>query len=146
MAAKPKPVAWKPAAAVMTLRREIDTLWKFRDKASDGIKGDDRHAATRSDHNPDPATGYVRALDIDADLRGTRRPDPAEAQRLALQLVNIGKRDERLAYVIHNGRIWSRSNHWNAKPYTGLNAHRHHIHISFTPAGDTNGQTFGVTK
>lgn len=142
-----KPPAWRPSTAVTQLRAEVDRLWRFRDRTSDGIKGDARHAAAKSDHNPDPETGIVRALDIDEDLRGAKVPNPAAANALAQQLVALAQAGEaRLAYVIFEGRIASAAHAWKWRPYSGLNAHLHHIHVSFTTAGDNDGTPFGLTR
>jgi len=144
MSDKPKP---KLCAAGTQLRAEINRLYPKRDKTSDGWIGDSAHAAVNSQHNPDPDTGIVRAVDIDEDLRGRRRPDPIDANRIAWQIIKAGKAgDTRLWYVIFEGKIWSKSNAWKSKPYTGINAHNSHIHISFTPDGDTDGAPFGLVR
>lgn len=113
--------------ALEQLRDQVNAAYPTRDKTSDGWIGDAAHAAGVSDHNPDyTAGGIVRALDIDADLRGT--PDSwALAQALTA--------DRRTRYVIHRGRIWSNpavygptAGSWNA--YNGDNPHNTHLHVS----------------
>lgn len=144
MSDKPKP---KLCAAGEQLRREINRLYPKRDKASDGWIGNSAHAAVKSDHNPDPESGIVRAVDIDEDLKGRGRPDPIDANKIVRQIVQIGKAgDERLAYVIFEGRIWSRTYGWKSRPYSGLNAHNQHFHISFTKAGDDDGRPFKIVR
>lgn len=115
------------APALAQLRDQVNAAYPSRDKASDGWIGDASHAAGVSDHNPDySARGIVRALDIDADLRGT--PDSwALAQRLIA--------DRRVRYVIHRGRIWSNpavygpsAGSWHT--YNGSNPHNTHLHVS----------------
>jgi peptidoglycan hydrolase-like protein with peptidoglycan-binding domain len=59
-------MSWRVAGALLELRSEIDTRWPNRDRSSDGSIGDASHAASKSDHNPNPA-GVVRAIDVDAD-------------------------------------------------------------------------------
>jgi len=54
--------------SAIQLREQIDDAFPDRDRKSDGWIGDARHAASKSDHNPDPKTGVVRALDIDSNL------------------------------------------------------------------------------
>ena len=128
-----------------TLRAQINAAFPDRDKRSDGWLGDARHAATKSQHNPDPATGVVRAIDVDADLhKGT--PNLNLAFALADQLRLAGKNDKqkRLAYVIFYGRICSPKSLWRWVKYKGINPHNHHIHISFTKKGDENTSSFEI--
>lgn len=109
------------APALIALRSEINKKWPARDKASDGCCGDAAHAARKSDHNPD-ASGYAHALDIDEDIvQGGGRP-------LWDTLRPILLRDSRTKYVIYEGRIMYPDG--TNKPYTGVNAHDHHLHLS----------------
>lgn len=118
------------APALETLRAQINDLHPERDKTSDGWIGDTSHAARESDHNPDwDDDGIVRALDIDEDLV-IGLAVVGEAMPLAEALL----RDPRTRYVIYEGR-WAYGEHvpdvihgW--RPYTGPNAHLHHIHVS----------------
>lgn len=138
-------MSWKLSAAAERLRAEVNALFPGRDKASDGSIGDAAHAARESDHNPDE-NGWVRAIDIDEDLWGANHPDPHIANTLAIRLTEIGKRDKRLKYVIFEGYIYSREHGWVARVYRGPNMHNHHIHISFTTAGDEDGSPFGIVN
>ena len=128
----------KLCAGGVTLRDQVNKRWPSRSKASDGWIGDSRHAATKSDHNPAAdAAGVVRAIDVDADLRG-----PANnAFYLANQLRILGKTDKRLAYVIYNKKIASPILFWKWRSYRGY-AHTSHIHISFTALGDQDKRKF----
>ena len=124
------------------LREQIDDSYPDRDRTSDGWIGDTRHASRPSDHNPD-AAGIVRAIDIDRDLSGKSKPDLAPD--LADQLRLAAKRgDKRISYIIFNGRIASSKKRWAWRPYNGVNSHKHHIHISFTKQGDTDGSFFNI--
>ena len=67
-------MSWKLCKAGQQLRNQIDDSYPDRDRASDGVVGDLRHASRPSDHNPD-ANGIVRAIDIDRDLFGKKKPD-----------------------------------------------------------------------
>jgi hypothetical protein len=138
--------AWWLSEAGERLRKEIDTLFPGRDKASDGSKGDSAHATRVSDHNPDPKTGVVRAIDVDEDVWGKAHKDPAAANRLVRQIVEIGKKDARLKYVIFEGHIWSAAHKWVKRTYSGSNPHNGHIHISFDAKGDKDGSPFGLVK
>ena len=124
------------------LRLQVDDSYPDRDRTSDGWIGDTRHAARPSDHNPD-AEGIVRAIDIDRDLSGKTKPDlmPDLADQIRL-CAKSG--DKRISYIIFEGKIASSKKGWAWRPYSGLNAHRHHIHCSFTKAGDTDGSFFNI--
>lgn len=106
------------APSLARLRTAIDTRWPGRDHTTDGWIGDQAHQARTSDHNPDPKTGVVRALDIDKD--GIHIPSV-----IASAIVNPAVR-----YVIHNRRIYHVDNLFRPKKYTGDNAHTEHIHVS----------------
>lgn len=117
------------------LRDETNTLFPVRDKESDGWIGDAAHQQTDSDHNPDPKTGAVRAIDIDRDLRG----------RVGMQAVvdhivsrHKSRQDNRAKYVIFNRHIWSASNGWKVRDYTGDNPHDKHAHVSALRATEGN--------
>jgi hypothetical protein len=127
----------KLCKAGVQLREQIDDAFPDRDRTSDGWIGDARHAARKSDHNPD-ASGVVRAVDIDADLRS----HASEAFDLADQLRILAKSDRRIAYIIFAGKIASRKSLWRWVKYRGLNPHHKHIHFSFTKKGDNDGSFF----
>lgn len=115
------------APALATLRDEVNKAFPKRDKSSDGWIADPRHAATKSDHNPDWTSrppGVVRALDIDIEPDG--RPD-LDLRTVVLR-ATIG--DPRVFYVISNGRIYSRTYGWAARVYKGKNPHNKHVHVS----------------
>jgi len=127
-----------------TLRSQIDNRWPHRDKASDGWIGDTSHQATPSDHNPDPDTGVVRAIDVDRDLASG---DRAAMERLVGQLRRYcrdGKDNGRVSYVIFDGAIASKTYGWVWKPYNGTNPHDHHAHISYLEGGDHRGGPFAL--
>lgn len=127
----------KLCKAGVQLREQIDDAFPGRDRRSDGWIGDPNHKARKSDHNP-TRDGWVFALDIDADLRS----DKSAAFDLADQLRLLARRDRRFKYIIFAGRISSRKSLWRWKPYTGLNPHHTHIHISFTKKGKQDGSFF----
>jgi hypothetical protein len=117
------PAKWRVAKSLLQLRDQINALAPARSKASDGTIGDARHAASKSEHNPD-AHGVVRAMDI--------TNDPAHgviARKLGEAL--IASRDPRILYVISNRQINSSvTAPWTWRPYHGVNAHEHHVHLS----------------
>lgn len=137
-------MSWRNAMASLFLLQELNDRWPARDTLSDGTIGDAAHASRDSDHNPwikdSLGIGVVRARDIDED--GIDGPWLAEHLR---QLGAAG--DERLAnfgYVIYEGRIAGGNpargpGRWAWRPYTGANAHRLHLHVSFTRTPGPNG-------
>lgn len=128
----------KLCKAGVQLREQIDDDYPHRDRRSDGWIADSRHMASGgSDHIPDPRSGIVRGLDIDADLNAHKE----EAHYLADKIRKAAKRgDGRISYVIYDGRIASRILKWKWRKYKGANPHKSHIHISFTKAGDQDGR------
>lgn len=107
------------APCLYTLRAELNAAHPARDRTSDGWVGDAAHAATPSDHNPDPySNDIVRALDVDVDGIDVGR------------LLTVATTDphDRIANVIYKWRIWVRGVGWRA--YAGKNGHTQHVHIS----------------
>ena len=135
-----KPVLCK---AGQQLREQFDDAFPSRLRDSDGWLGDSRHASRPSDHNPDAKSGIVRAIDVDRDVSGKAKPDlmPDIADQIRLA-AKAG--DNRIAYVIFNGRIASPRMGWRWRKYSGSNPHNHHCHISFTPKGDTDSTFFNI--
>lgn len=113
--------------ALHTLRGEFNALAPARDKASDGWIGDTAHSASISDHNPAP-NGGVHAIDVDEDLRV-----PGLTMEMCVQFLLTRCRsgaENRLKYIIYERRIWSASDGWRQREYTGKNAHDKHAHCS----------------
>ena len=107
----------KLAPSLAALRAEVDKRWPDRSIDWDGDIGDAAHRARTSEHNPD-ADGIIRAVDITADGINVD------------ELLAAAIRDDRVHYVIHDGKIYSRTHGWAARPYTGASNHKHHVHIS----------------
>jgi hypothetical protein len=126
-----------------TLKAAINANYADRDKRSDGWVADARHVkAGTSDHIAD-ASGIVRAIDIDRDLHGIPKPD--EMPYLADQIRLAAKAgDKRISYVIFAGKIASSKKRWAWRPYSGINQHNHHAHVSFTKQGDEDGSPFQI--
>ena len=131
----------KLCKAGQQLRLQIDDSYPDRDRTSDGWIGDVRHSARTSDHNPD-SKGVVRAIDIDRDLAGKKKPDLMPD--LADQIRLCAKSDKRISYIIFDGKIASAKKSWRWRTYDGINKHTHHCHISFTTKGDTDGSFFNI--
>lgn len=123
------------APSLVDLRNEINSLWPNRDKKSDGWIGDPSHKARVSDHNPDYADGgVVRAIDVDVDGIDLAK------------LISVIKKDSRTNYYISNSKIYG-AEKFLARPYTGSNPHKLHIHISIkhTKAAEKGG-AWGLAK
>lgn len=116
---------WRVSKGLGKLREQLNDIYPNRSKASDGSIGDTRHAASKSDHNPDP-DGTVDAIDI--------THDPKEGVDIAnLVDVLIKNKDKRVSYIIANGQIISGRKGpqpWVRRKYTGANKHTKHLHIS----------------
>ena len=123
--------------AADTLRDQIDLAFVGRSRKSDGWIGDSKHAARKSDHNPRP-NGEVCAIDIDAGLSDEQGISHALADQLRL----TAKKDKRISYIIHAGKICSTKSLWRWVKYRGINPHHKHIHISFKPNQD--GKKFDI--
>ena len=133
----------KLCKAGQQLRQQIDDSYPSRDKTSDGWIGDTRHSARPSDHNPDAKANFiVRAIDVDRDLAGKKKPDLMPD--LADQIRHAAKSDKRIAYIIFAGKIASPRMGWRWRKYSGINKHDHHCHISFTKKGDADGSFFNI--
>lgn len=122
---------WRIAESLKKLREEINAEFPTRSKVSDGAIGDAAHASRSSDHNPwiqDGGTGVVSAIDITHDPKSG-----CTGEKLATALVE--SRDPRIKYLIWNRRIIASyptggKPAWTWRPYSGANAHAHHLHIS----------------
>ena len=122
------------------LREQIDDAFLDRERKSDGWIGDRSHSNRKSDHNPDPSNGIVRAIDVDKDLDSR----PSTGAYLADQIRKCAKKDKRISYVIYAGKISSAKSLWRWRTYSGVNSHHAHIHISFSKKGDQNGSWFDI--
>jgi len=131
----------KLCKAGIQLREQFDDCYGDRTRSSDGWLGDSRHAARKSDHNPD-GEGWVRAIDISRSLFGKSEPDlmPDVADQLRI----LAKTDRRISYLIFDGKIASAKSFWRWRKYKGINQHRTHLHCSFSRKGDQDNSFFNV--
>lgn len=133
-------------AAGIELRAQVDARWPKRDRRSDGWIGDWAHQQRISDHNPDPA-GWVRAIDLDADLAKVGVWDLMMqlADQLRLYAKSGAEGADRLKYLVYRDRVCSgtyRKSFWTWRG-SGY-GHFDHLHVSFHPAGDRDGRPFPV--
>ena len=125
------------------LREQFDDSFPDRDRASDGWIADKRHMLKgTSDHIPTPDTGIVYAIDVDRDVSG--KPKPDLMPDIADQIRILAKTDKRIKYLIFDSKIASAKSAWRWRTYTGINKHRHHLHISFSSKGDQDGSFFNI--
>jgi len=118
-------IPWYAAPSLVTLRKEVDARWPGRSRSSDGVIGDNRHATRTNSHNPVGAgngpgvgtRGAVHAMDITAT--------GVDVQALLSAVIG----DSRVWYVIHDGRIWSRTTGWAPTAQRG-DPHTTHIHVN----------------
>lgn len=120
-------MSWRLAESLKRLREQINEAYPSRDKSSDGSIGDENHASRKSDHNPwvkdKNGIGVVTAIDIDRDFN-----DGHDARELVAALQ--ASKDKRIKYIIFERKITQKGDITQWKPYTGANAHNHHVHIS----------------
>jgi hypothetical protein len=130
--------------AASQLREQIDDSFPDRDRTSDGWIGDTRHAARKSDHNPD-GQGWVRAIDIDRDLFKGSKPDIMPDLVDQLRRACKTKQEKRISYIIFDERICSPILGWKWRKYKGSNPHTKHAHFSFKKEADLLGQFYQVS-
>jgi hypothetical protein len=123
--------------AADTLRDQINHAFVDRSRKADGWIGDLKHQSRKSDHNPRPS-GEVCAIDIDAGLSDEQGISHALADQLRL----TAKKDKRISYIIHAGKIASAKSLWKFRKYRGINPHHKHIHISFKT--NQTGEKFDI--
>lgn len=145
--------AWRAARATDVLLGEVNAAFPTRDKSSDGIIGDAAHAATVSQHNPDPTLGrppVVRAVDVDSSIRkGLVVDDIVGHAVLACLLRNARAGHPALtmgAYVIFQRVIYSATYGWRARAYYGASPHLEHVHVTWSLAGFDSTEPFGLGK
>lgn len=145
--------AWVVTPGMKTVQTAFNQAFPNRDKTSDGTIGDLAHQnESASSHNPDitgraewkdgDSKNEVRAVDIDSDLRDASGYG-ITMEVVVQHLVALGRAGKLAAYVrylIYNKRIWSASDGWVTRTYTGASAHTEHLHVTgaFTQAADEN--------
>ena len=135
---------WWLSKSAVQLREQIDDSYPDRDRTSDGSVGDLRHQSRSSHHNPDPKTGVVRAIDIDADLMGKTKPVLMPDLADQIRLYAKSDKSQRIEYIIFAGKIASKKKNWAFRAYSGINRHDKHLHVSFTPKGDNDSSFFNI--
>lgn len=113
-----KPLAKKASPAAVAVLKQATALWPKRKKDSDGLLPSSAHIA----QNPDSDHNLGLAVDLSNDpANGVDCKDIF--QRL--------KTDDRVVYLIHDGKIWSKERAAEGdRKYDGVNPHHKHLHIS----------------
>jgi len=132
---------WLSKAAAQ-FRNQVDDTYPDRNRKSDGWLASMAHVsrAPKSDHNPDPKTACVRAIDISVGLSDDKRLPAYLADHIRL----FGKNYGRISYVIFEEKIASPILGWKWRKYKGINKHNHHLHISFKKDQDNNSEFFDI--
>jgi hypothetical protein len=129
-------VAKTATPAAIAVLRQATALFPKRNKASDGLLPSAAHlkASPNSDHN----TGL--AVDL--------THDPKNGVDCGYFFERF-KEDERVDYLIFNGRIWSRDRRDEGnRKYTGSNPHNKHLHCSIRAShrNDTSNWFWFIDK
>lgn len=128
--------------SLLVLRDQVNVLAPNRAKGADGTICDTNHPTT-SDHCPHDVPGVgtqmVSALDLTHDPAGG-----FDSYRFAEVLRT--HRDPRIKYVISNHRMFSSyaTNSyaaWTWRPYSGVDPHTNHVHISVLDAAISDTRT-----
>ena len=113
-----KPVVKKATPAAIAVLRQATALKPLRKKISDGLLPSVAHQNQNpdSDHN----TGY--AVDLTHDPKNGID---------CVEIFQKLKEDERVKYLIFQGKIWSRERSREGdREYNGSNKHNKHLHVS----------------
>lgn len=104
-----------PAPACRKALKDATVRWPNRNRASDGIMGDPRHKARKSDHN------LGNAYDLTHDPA-----NGVDCNKLAKAVIS----DPRVKYVIWDRQIYNPSISKKWRKYSGNNPHTKHMHVS----------------
>lgn len=123
-----------PAAAAALGQATL--LWPERSRLSDGLKGDDAHAARESWHNPCDRNGDYQPDGVVCAFDLTHDPvNGCDAHKLVRAAVARG--DQRISEAISLDRIWTRARAaegWRRYKPTDPNRNRHEKHAHVTVA------------
>lgn len=133
---------WRVIASLLVLRDQVDEIAPDRATGADGTIGDAAHQATNSDHNPHYVAGVGSEIVTALDL--THDPAGGFDSYVFAEILRV-HRDRRIEYVISNRRIFSSyatssRPAWAWGPYSGIDPHTGHVHVSAldAPISDTS--------
>lgn len=119
-----------PDVALATLAAKLRRVYGNPARTYEFVTGYDRTGITS--HNAD-SNGRAHAMDIfvgPGNLSEAQGIDLAERLRLEGKRGSIPGHPDRLAYIIHRGRIAGDHTGWEWAAYTGKDWHGDHIHVS----------------
>lgn len=123
-----------PDPALLTLTKELTTRFGTPKRWYEFVTGY-KSASNVSGHNADNQ-GRAHAVDIfvgpGQSISTEQGIDLAERLRAEGSKGSIAGHPDRLAYIIHRGRIAGDHTNWQWVAYTGADPHTDHIHISST--------------
>lgn len=122
-----KPLVKVASPAALAVLRQATALAPLRKKASDGLLPSAAHVK----QNPDSDHNTGLAVDLTHDPK-----HGIDCKEIYKNL----KEDDRVSYLIFNGRIWSKRG--GDRKYTGVNKHNKHLHISIKPEHANNTSTW----
>lgn len=147
--------SWVLIPCLKALFDEFDELNPDRDDSSDGSIGDQAHASSSSDHNPDEtgntpredsdSKNEVHAIDVDCTGPWPNGMTFDAAVKYIVQRHKDGD-DTRLYNVIWNKKIAAESSGWNWNTYSGSNSHTQHAHFSakYDTANENDTSSWGL--
>lgn len=149
---------WILVPSLVALREEFNAVSPGRDKGADGSIGDSNHTSS-SDHTPDEDSTVLRDKDsdhknevhaLDVDSSGPWPGGASWFDSAVLRIVNRHRNgeDNRLHYVIWNGKIAGESSEWEWRIYKGKDPHDNHAHFSnkYTDAAESDTSNWGVNN
>lgn len=127
---------WVASTPIIAIANQLSVAFPSGHGA-DGTVASKAHdkASPNSDHRPKPliGPGTVRAIDVGIN-------SPAER---AIPETLRQKRDPRVRYAILDGRIFD-DDTWTWRPYTGINPHTTHFHLSVNASADIDGKAWDL--
>lgn len=156
--------AWVLIPCLVTLRTEFNLLAPGRDKGADGSIGDTSHSSS-SDHTPDEDSRVLRDHDgdsknevhaLDIDSSGPWPGTGTQKQRFHAKVMRVisgekvkwlsGTDKCRLNYVIWDGYIYDKDNHFTGVRYNGSDPHTNHAHFSgrYETSCENDTRSWGV--
>lgn len=139
--------AWRLNKFLTTYREAVNQKYPRRTKLSDGTIGNQAHAVTASEHNPD-ADGSVDAWDLDVNLFGSSTPTGTSTEIIEMTKVLVEfQRQPQAQLWIFRRQIANRDiDNWRVRPYPGPSPHDHHAHLQSRSSMENRPYVLGVDQ